>query len=152
MSLRRMSLSTLVPVVPKPRAFFQMYRDIVVQTGDTRMCNTYPGRNATACAASVSGKTIILYSKDDCPLCDGLKDKISGILDRAQFTDSGLKGYSIEIRDIMTNPSWEEKFSMEIPVMAVEQSDGKEACFFHSYTQLHVLIRIMSISVVYRCR
>jgi hypothetical protein len=98
--------------------------------------NSYQVRGGTACPASVSRKTIIVYSKDDCPLCDGLKDKISGILDRAQFTGSVLKDYNIEIRDIMTNPLWEEKFSMQIPVMAVEQSDGKEASI---YTYLHGL-------------
>lgn len=85
-----------------------------------------------ACFASVSRKSIIVYSKEDCPLCDGLKDKISGILDRAPFTGSKLKDYTIEVRDILTNPSWEEKYSMQIPVMAVQQNNGNEVRFFIS--------------------
>ena len=120
--------STIPPVMPQPRALLRVYR-----TYRNTICiqrhYISQERRISSCFASapdVPGKTIIVYSKDECPLCDGLKDKISGILDRAPFSGSELKDYSIEVRDILTNPSWEEKYSMQIPVMAVEQSDGRE--------------------------
>ncbi|KAI8107362.1 hypothetical protein M9434_004296 [Picochlorum sp. BPE23] len=78
-------------------------------------------------AASLSEQKIIIYSKDDCPLCDGLKDKVSGILDRAPFTGSALNGFEIEVRDVKTNPAWDEKYAMQVPVMAVELQQGGEA-------------------------
>ena len=120
--------STIPPVMPQPRALLRVYR---TYRNTTCIQSRYSSqeRRISSCFASapdVPGKTIIVYSKDECPLCDGLKDKISGILDRAPFTGSALKDYSIEVRDILTNPSWEEKYSMQIPVMAVEQSDGRE--------------------------
>lgn len=77
-------------------------------------------------AASLSEQKIIIYSKDDCPLCDGLKDKVSGILDRAPFTGSALNGFEIEVRDVKTNPAWDEKYAMQVPVMAVELQQGGE--------------------------
>ena len=77
-------------------------------------------------AGSLSEQKIIIYSKDDCPLCDGLKDKISGILDRAPFTGSALNGFEIEVRDIKTNPTWDEQYAMQVPVMAVELQQGGE--------------------------
>jgi hypothetical protein len=83
-------------------------------------------RVSVSCCAATS-KSIILYTRDDCPLCDGLKEKLSAVLDRAPFTGSALQGYAIEVRDIRTDPVWESKYGMEIPVMAVLQPDGSEA-------------------------
>lgn len=77
-------------------------------------------------AGSLSERKIIVYSKDDCPLCDGLKDKISGILDRAPFTGSALDGFELEVRDIKANPAWVEKYAMQVPVMAIELQQGGE--------------------------
>lgn len=74
----------------------------------------------------VGQRAIILYTKETCPLCDGLKDKVQAILDRAPFTGSALNGYRLEPRDIMSNAEWERRYSMEIPVMAVLSQDGTE--------------------------
>jgi hypothetical protein len=77
-------------------------------------------------AAEADTQTIIIYTKETCPLCDGLKDKVQAILDRAPFTGSALQGYRIQARDIMSNPEWASRFSMEIPVLAVVRTDGSE--------------------------
>lgn len=74
----------------------------------------------------VGQRAIILYTKETCPLCDGLKDKVQAILDRAPFTGSALNGYRLEPRDIMSNTEWERRYGMEIPVMAVLSQDGTE--------------------------
>lgn len=74
----------------------------------------------------VGQRAIILYTKEKCPLCDGLKDKVQAILDRAPFTGSALQGYRLEPRDIMSNAEWETRYGMEIPVIAVMGPDGAE--------------------------
>lgn len=76
------------------------------------------------CSAELQGK-IVIYSKQECPLCDGLKDKIGGIIDRAPFTNSMLKTFELEIRDIGTNPEWERRFAMQVPVLALAL-DGEQ--------------------------
>jgi hypothetical protein len=76
------------------------------------------------CLAELQGK-IVIYSKQECPLCDGLKDKIGGIIDRAPFTNSMLKAFKLEIRDIGTDPEWQERFAMQVPVLAIDL-DGEQ--------------------------
>ena len=84
-------------------------------------------RVVTASASSNKDTSvIIIYTKETCPLCDGLKDKVTAILERAPFTGSALNGFTIQHRDIMSNPEWEQRYSMEIPVLAVVRTDGSE--------------------------
>jgi len=64
-----------------------------------------------------------IYSKKECPLCDGLKDKVALILERAPFSGSKLKDVDFEIKDINENPEWVAKFSMEVPVLSVLVGD-----------------------------
>ena len=73
-----------------------------------------------------SPPALIIYTKETCPLCDGLKDKVQAILDRAPFTGSVLNGFKIQARDVMSNPEWESRYSMEVPVLAVVRPDGSE--------------------------
>lgn len=123
-----MSLSTLRPTWTRHRAVMGPSLGIRFDQTDTILKSKKLARvwRHSAHCASLPEKKIFVYSKDDCPLCDGLKQKLSAILDRAPFTGSLLKDYSIEVRDILTNRSWEEKYSMHIPVMAIEHSDGQE--------------------------
>ncbi|KAL2657905.1 hypothetical protein AAZV13_04G207200 [Glycine max] len=69
-------------------------------------------------------RKLVLYSKPGCCLCDGLKEKL-----QAAFlllgTDS-LHGVDLQIRDITTNPEWENAYQYEIPVLAKVLSDGTE--------------------------
>uniref|UniRef100_I1JZ83 Glutaredoxin-like protein n=1 Tax=Glycine max TaxID=3847 RepID=I1JZ83_SOYBN len=71
-------------------------------------------------------RKLVLYSKPGCCLCDGLKEKL-----QAAFlllgTDS-LHGVDLQIRDITTNPEWENAYQYEIPVLAKVLSDGTEVC------------------------
>ncbi|GFR44191.1 hypothetical protein Agub_g5374 [Astrephomene gubernaculifera] len=73
-------------------------------------------------------KVIILYSKPNCPLCEGTRDRVQGLIDRAQFMPSLLTEYTLEIRDISTNPAWSAAYDMEVPVLTVLAQDGREVC------------------------
>ncbi len=51
---------------------------------------------------------LILYTKQGCCLCEGLEAKLRQ-LDDLPFT--------LELRDIMTNPEWCDRFQYEVPVL-----------------------------------
>ncbi|KAL2538570.1 uncharacterized protein Fot_19961 [Forsythia ovata] len=75
-------------------------------------------------SSSAVPRTLILYSKPGCCLCDGLKEK----LDTA-FSLSGpnsLHDVQLQIRDITSNPEWERLYQYEIPVLARVHDDGTE--------------------------
>ncbi|CAA7019674.1 unnamed protein product [Microthlaspi erraticum] len=87
------------------------------------------GRRQWPLSCNLSSSTpntrrLILYSKPGCCLCDGLKEKL-----QAAFSLSGpdsLNDVTLQVRDITTNPEWEKAYQYEIPVLAKENSDGKE--------------------------
>jgi hypothetical protein len=60
---------------------------------------------------------IILYSKPECHLCEGLIEKLT------QIQELNL---DLEIRDINTNPDWWEKYQYEIPVMYLVTPEGEK--------------------------
>ncbi|KAI9200125.1 hypothetical protein LWI28_003071 [Acer negundo] len=69
-------------------------------------------------------RKLVLYSKPGCCLCDGLKEKL-----QAAFLLSGsesLHDVDLQVRDITTNPDWENAYQYEIPVLARLLSDGTE--------------------------
>lgn len=75
--------------------------------------------------ASTAGSfKLIVYSKQECPLCDKLKDKLEALIGRAAFSASPLANAQLEVRDITSNSQWEAAFSLSIPVMAFANSDG----------------------------
>jgi hypothetical protein len=67
---------------------------------------------------------LIIYSKEDCHLCDGLKEKLAALLERASFVPSVLSGVELEVRDISGNSTWEAAYSMSVPVLARADLDG----------------------------
>ncbi|PRW20758.1 glutaredoxin 2 [Chlorella sorokiniana] len=67
---------------------------------------------------------LIIYSKEGCCLCDGLKEKVEQLLERAQFLPSALSTAELEVRDITSRPEWEAQYSMTIPVLAAAAADG----------------------------
>ena len=74
---------------------------------------------------------LIVYSKQDCPLCDKLKEKLEAIMDRAEFLPSMFSGVELEVRDISTNPAWEAAYSMSVPILTAADPDGSnEVCLF----------------------
>lgn len=75
---------------------------------------------------SPSARKLIVYSKADCPLCDGLKEKLEALIDRAAFLPiSPLAGVSLEVRNISNNPSWEAAYAMQVPVMTIADDDDE---------------------------
>ncbi len=59
-------------------------------------------------------KTLILYSKPGCHLCEGLQEKLETL------------PIQLEIRDITQNQTWFQKYQYEVPVLtrpvdAIEQ-------------------------------
>lgn len=67
---------------------------------------------------------LFLYSKDDCPLCDGLHEKLDAVLDRAQVVPSALSGATLEVRDIADRPEWTATYAMSVPVLTRADADG----------------------------
>ncbi|KAL4450541.1 hypothetical protein ABPG77_000897 [Micractinium sp. CCAP 211/92] len=67
---------------------------------------------------------LIIYSKEGCHLCDGLKEKLEALLERAEFLPSVLSAAELEVRDIAAQPEWESKYAMSIPVLAAAAADG----------------------------
>ncbi|PNW81470.1 hypothetical protein CHLRE_07g357300v5 [Chlamydomonas reinhardtii] len=86
-------------------------------------------RQLTACvvaeAAASGGKVIAMYTKPGCELCEGTRDRVQGIIDRAQFMPSAIAEWRLEERDITTNPAW-AVYEMEVPVLVASGSDGRE--------------------------
>ncbi|GMN51755.1 hypothetical protein TIFTF001_020908 [Ficus carica] len=80
--------------------------------------------SSSSSSSSKPPRKLILYSKPECCLCEGLKEKLE-----AAFLLSGpdsLHDVHLEIRDITTCPCWEKEFQYEIPVLAKVLSDGTE--------------------------
>jgi len=77
-----------------------------------------------ASAIEAGSFKLVIYSKPGCCLCDGLKEKVSAVLQKAQFQPSLLTGADIEVRDITTRPEWEQAYAMEIPVLAHASLDN----------------------------
>jgi len=59
-------------------------------------------------------RTIILYSKPGCHLCEGLQEKLETL------------PIQIEIRDITQNPEWFQKYQYEVPVMSYFTDDADQ--------------------------
>jgi len=83
-----------------------------------------------AVSSGLSGDSelyLIVYSKPGCHLCDGLKDKISAVLDKAMFQPSPLSKASLQIRNILDEPEWEQAYGLAIPVMtAIKRGESEE--------------------------
>jgi hypothetical protein len=55
-------------------------------------------------------KTLILYSKPGCHLCEGLQEKLEALPLR------------LDIRDITQNEAWFQQYQYEVPVLCVPPS------------------------------
>lgn len=55
-------------------------------------------------------KTLILYSKPGCHLCEGLQEKLAEL------------PVQLDVRDITTNEVWFQKYQYEVPVLCVLQA------------------------------
>ncbi len=60
---------------------------------------------------------LILYSKQDCCLCEGLLAKLQQVKNVE---------FELEIRDINSNPAWFDRYQYEIPVLCL-LNDNQQA-------------------------
>ncbi len=60
---------------------------------------------------------LILYSKPDCHLCEGLQEK----LEQIQTLD-----FDLEVRDITTREDWLAAYQYEVPVLRQKLAEGEK--------------------------
>lgn len=60
---------------------------------------------------------LILYSKPDCHLCEGLQEKLEQIT---------TVDFELEIRDITTREDWFQAYQYEIPVLCRQVGEREE--------------------------
>ncbi|MEH1938778.1 MAG: glutaredoxin family protein [Nostoc sp.] len=60
---------------------------------------------------------LILYSKPDCHLCEGLQEKLEQIQNLS---------FELEIRDITTREDWFAEYQYEVPVLYLSNRRGAE--------------------------
>lgn len=63
---------------------------------------------------------LIMYGRSGCHLCDDMRDALEAL--RAELD------FSLELRDIDSNPAWHDKYGLKIPVLL---SEGSEICHYH---------------------
>ncbi|MBO0351034.1 glutaredoxin family protein [Phormidium pseudopriestleyi FRX01] len=61
---------------------------------------------------------LILYSKPDCHLCEGLQEKLEQIQDL---------NFELEVRDITTQADWFAAYEYEIPVLCCVSTPDPDA-------------------------
>jgi hypothetical protein len=61
---------------------------------------------------------LILYSKPDCHLCEGLQEK----LEQVKAID-----LTLEVRDIMSRDDWFVAYQYEVPVLCQQLPSGERA-------------------------
>ena len=62
---------------------------------------------------------LILYSKPECHLCEGLQEKLETIKQNQDFPSLEL-----EVRDITTREDWFAAYQYEVPVLCVAKDDN----------------------------
>lgn len=60
---------------------------------------------------------LIMYSKPECHLCEGLQEKLNQVTSVA---------FELEIRDILSNEEWLERYQYEIPILCVKLPTGEK--------------------------
>lgn len=84
--------------------------------------NSSPG---SPLSAQTRAFKLIVYSKDECPLCDKLKEKLMALKERDDFLPSSiLYNAEIDVRNISSKPEWMTRYAMQVPVMAAADADG----------------------------
>jgi len=61
-----------------------------------------------------------MYGRSGCHLCDDMRDALADLAGELQF--------SLETRDIDSNPTWHEQYGLKIPVLMAGEI---EICHFH---------------------
>ena len=83
--------------------------------------------SSSSSSPSSSLPSLVLYSKRNCPLCQGLEEKVRAALARGAFLPgSRLRGVILEIRSIEENEEWEAAFATEVPVLFWREGETGE--------------------------
>lgn len=78
---------------------------------------------------AVRAPTIAVYTKPECCLCDGLKEKIVRALELAELgarssrtggTRDALRGFALDARDVSANDAWAELYGGSVPRVFVQ--------------------------------
>jgi glutaredoxin len=83
-------------------------------------------------------KTLILYSKPGCHLCEGLQAKLEAL------------PLQLEIRDITQNQTWFQKYQYEVPVLcqllSAPQASEAAECIEHSLPRVSPRASIQQVA------
>ncbi|KAJ9528571.1 hypothetical protein QJQ45_020449 [Haematococcus lacustris] len=77
-------------------------------------------------AAAEQALRLVMYSKADCALCEGLQSKLESLISRAAFMPSLLTGCQLEVRDIASSQDWQAAYGLVVPVLALQTPGGRE--------------------------
>lgn len=94
--------------------------------GRRRTFRTFLKGSARDMVGQVDGPKLVLYSKPECSLCEGMKAKVEAVLDAAQYTGGALSGMNLEVRDASTKESWWELHGGNVPVLCLAVADREE--------------------------
>lgn len=70
---------------------------------------------------------LILYSKSDCPLCDGLQQKVQALLDQSLFEPSLLSNLPFEVLEVTQSEVLQRKYGAVVPCLVVCTDAGRNA-------------------------
>eukprot|EP00249_Psilotum_nudum_P036924 c9046_g1_i1 orf=383-880(-) len=105
-------------------AAFADGRRLLASAGPNRGVTASHGGNAVSTGRVSGGRKLVLYKKEGCCLCDGIKEKLEAVF--SMGGENSLGGVQLEVRDISTNSEWEEAYQYEIPVLSRLNDDGCE--------------------------
>jgi hypothetical protein len=81
---------------------------------------THLNRTDLDAGQSPAQHSLIMYAKPGCHLCEGLQEKLDMVA-----MSSNLR-FTVEVRDITTQPEWMAAFEYAIPVLRYGLPDGRE--------------------------
>jgi len=68
---------------------------------------------------------LAIYTKSDCPLCDGLREKVEAAIAAAAWKPGKLTGATLEARDCDARAEWADKYRGVAPVLVVLEAGGE---------------------------
>lgn len=78
------------------------------------------------------GPRFVVYSRDDCPLCDEFIAELSRLL--------APSGERVQVRDVDADPLTQRRFGLKIPVLTV---DGSPVC--HGRLDAEAVARLLAV-------
>mmetsp|Transcript_19421 Transcript_19421/g.52256 ORF Transcript_19421/g.52256 Transcript_19421/m.52256 type:complete len:142 (-) Transcript_19421:665-1090(-) len=110
MSLCALALACL-SLVPRIEPVHRRAQPVLLRTADDRAVNTHA-------ESSAFRPSLTLYTKANCPLCEGLEANLEDLREHLDFT--------LSKRWIEDNDEWMELFKYEVPVLLGSTPSGGE--------------------------